>query len=173
MVAPVSKYGKLERERRFLLRSFPPGVEPQCVRRIVDRYIVGTSLRLREMRDESGEAVYKLTQKIPMPGGGAQQGWITTIYLSANELAVFAQLPANLLRKTRHSVPPFGIDVFEDRLRGLVMAEAEFQSAEEAEALVLPHFVIREVTGDERFTGGRLAEHGIDRDYTTALLNEM
>lgn len=31
----------------------------------------------------------------------------------------------------RYSVPPFGIDVFKGVLRGLFLAEAEFNSAEE------------------------------------------
>ena len=50
----------------------------------------------------------------------------------------------------------FGIDVFEGALQGLRLAEAEFDSDTEADALILPDFILHEVTDDDRFTGGRL-----------------
>lgn len=103
-----------------------------------------------------GPTVFKLTQKVPRPGTGSQQGFLTTMYLTQDEFRVLAQLPAKPLRKTRHSVPPFGIDVFEDALEGLVLAEAEFDSTPEADALKLPEFIIHEVSADARFTGGQL-----------------
>jgi CYTH domain-containing protein len=78
------------------------------------------------------------------------------MYLAEDEFGVLAQLPARELTKTRHSVPPFGIDVFEGKLDGLVLAEAEFNSAAESSALVLPSFIVREVSEDPRFTGGSL-----------------
>ena len=53
-------------------------------------------------------------------------------------------------------MPPFGIDVFEGTLEGLLLGEAEFDSAAAAEALTLPSFIGAEVSGDNRFTGGRL-----------------
>jgi CYTH domain-containing protein len=151
------KYARTERERRFLLAGFPRDAEIVRTRRIADRYIDGTSLRLRRTSDEDGSTVFKLTQKIPLPGPGAQQGFITTMYLRNDEYLVFANLPASQITKTRYSVPPFGIDVFEGELKELVLAEAEFDSAMDAEALSLPSFVVREVSADNRFTGGRLA----------------
>jgi CYTH domain-containing protein len=115
---------------RFLLEKFPEHVRSIRTRRITDNYIDGTSLRLRKQSDDGGETVFKLTQKLPTPAHGAQQGFTTTIYLSKSEFSLLAQLPAKVLRKTRYSVPPFGIDVFEGTLKGLVMA-AEFNSAAE------------------------------------------
>jgi CYTH domain-containing protein len=126
------------------------------VRRIADRYIDGTNLRLRQQSDDENEPVFKLTQKLPTDATGARQGLITTMYLTEDEFQLLANLPAKILRKTRYSVPPFGIDVFEDALTGLVLAEAEFNSAEDASALSLPSFIVREVTEDPRFTGGEL-----------------
>ena len=151
------KYARIERERRFLLHGFPGNADVVRIRRIMDRYIDGTTLRLREQSDEGRATVFKLTQKIALPGSGAQQGFITTMYLTEDEFRVLAQLPAKPLRKTRYSVPPFGIDVFEDLLEGLVLAEAEFDSALEADALTLPDFMVREISTDDRFTGGQLA----------------
>ena len=153
---PPHKYARIERERRFLLDRLPTPLNAARIRRIADRYIAGTALRLREQCEDGGPIVYKLTQKVPARASGAQQGFITNIYLTKDEFCVLAQLPARQLRKTRYSVPPFGIDVFEDTLAGLVLAEAEFDSAAAADALTLPPFVLAEVTNDDRFTGGRL-----------------
>jgi CYTH domain-containing protein len=152
-----AKYARIEWERRFLVGRFPPDAHVTAVRRIIDRYIEGTTLRLRGQTDSAGNARFKLTQKLPRLEGGAQQGLITTMYLTAAEYEVFASLPAREIAKTRHSVPSFGVDVFEGELDGLVMAEAEFNSAAEATALALPSFVLHEVSSDVRFTGGRLA----------------
>jgi CYTH domain-containing protein len=154
---PHLKYARIERERRFLLREFPSDVEIVRTRRITDRYIDGTTLRLRELRGDNEPSVFKLTQKIPARASGAQQGWITTMLLTEEQFGVLAQLPARVLSKIRYSVPPFGIDVFEGTLEGLILAEAEFDSAAATEAFVLPSFLLREVSDDDRFTGGRLA----------------
>lgn len=59
----LHKYARIERERRFLLDRFP-SADVVRIRHITDRYIDGTCLRLREQTDDSGPAVFKLTQKI-------------------------------------------------------------------------------------------------------------
>lgn len=131
------------------------------VTRIVDRYLPGTRIRLRHAIEVVGNgelerSVYKLTQKLPGPT--AEPGLITTLYLDAAEYALLAQLPATSLRKTRLSVPPFGVDVFEDALGGLVLGEAEFNDEQSMRSFVPPSGVIAEVTSDERLTGGRLVD---------------
>jgi CYTH domain-containing protein len=107
----------------------------------------------------------------------AVQGLITNTYLSAVEYDVLVSLSAVVLTKTRFSVPPLGVDVFEPPLHGLVLAEAEFTSDEAARAFVPPQECVAEVTDDVRFTGGklvgasrrdllaRLTEYGIRLDY--------
>ena len=153
---PHDKYAKIERERRFLLAHFPDKANVVRNRRIFDNYIEGTSLRLREQHYDDGLSTFKLTQKLPARGDCAQQGFITSFYLTQEEFRVLAQLPARKLTKTRFSVPPLGIDVFDGPLQGLIIAEAEFDSAGAAEAFTVPAFVAREVSDDDRFTGGQL-----------------
>jgi CYTH domain-containing protein len=155
-VQPQHKYARIERERRFLLTQFPSDANVVRIRRIIDRYIDGTALRLREQSDDGGPVTFKLTQKLPAPANGAQQGLITSMYLTKDEFCVLAQLSAKKLSKTRYSIPPFGIDVFEGTLEGLLIAEAEFDSAAAADALTLPSFISQEVSADNRFTGGQL-----------------
>jgi len=148
------KYARIERERRFILAQFPSHATVVRDRRITDNYIEGTSLRLRKQSYSDGLTTFKLTQKLAMRGDGAQQGFITSMYLTQDEFQALAQLPARELTKTRFSVPPFGIDVFDGRLQGLILAEAEFDSAGAAEALTVPSFMAAEVSADDRFTGG-------------------
>jgi hypothetical protein len=149
------KYARIERERRFLLDRFPI-VDVVRIRHITDRYINGTLLRLREQTDDGGPAIFKLTQKVPARASGAQQGLITNIYLTEGEFRFAVSTPGKDGQQGRYRVPPFGIDVFEGTLQGLVLAEAEFNSAAEADALIVPDFILHEVTDDERFTGGQL-----------------
>jgi len=172
------KYARRELERRFLF-SEPPGGDVVRVVRIVDRYLPGTRIRLRQTTemagdDAAGPTVYKLTQKLPGPGG--EPGLITTVYLNVAEYELMAQLPAASLRKTRLSIPPLGIDVFEDALAGLVLGEAEFADEKSMSSFASPPNAVAEVTGDERLTGGRLvgmapgdlaavlAEYGVAND---------
>lgn len=155
-MAAENKYARIEWERRFLVKCFPCDAVVTRAVRIADHYLEGTSLRLRRQDDGTGKAAWKLTQKRPDGASGVRQGLITTIYLTEAEFSLLAQLPARTLIKMRHSIPPFGVDVFEGELQGLMLAEAEFESAEEASDLKLPSFLGHEVTQDRRFTGGRL-----------------
>jgi CYTH domain-containing protein len=151
------KYSRVERERRFLLGLPPPPSAVTASRRITDRYLPGTRLRLRRVDHLSGEACeFKFTQKVPAGRPGYVQGLITNTYLSATEYDLLATLPAEVLSKTRLSVPPLSIDVFDPPLHGLVMADAEFPTDEAVRSFVPPPEAIAEVTDDIRFTGGNL-----------------
>ena len=158
--APPGKsqqYARLERERRFLLAERPAG-EIERTTSITDRYFLGTRLRLRLMLETRGvatRAYYKLTQKIPAPNGGP--GLLSTTYLNEEEFALLSTLPGSVLRKTRYSIPPFGIDVFDAPLGGLILAECEFDDDATMHSFIPPLWIRAEVTFDSRFTGGRLA----------------
>ncbi len=155
--ARESKYARVERERRFLLAGPPLASAVTASRRITDRYLPGTRLRLRRVDHlDSGACEFKLTQKVPASRPGFVQGLITNTYLSAAEYDLLASLPADVLRKTRLSVPPLGIDVFDPPLHGLVMADVEFSTDQAAQSFPLPPVAIAEVTDDARLTGGNL-----------------
>lgn len=149
------KYARVELERRFLLAGVPDG-EVLRVVDIDDDYLEGTRVRLRRQAQRGVETIYKLTQKLPARGPHGEQGTLTTFYLSPEEHDVFAALPAARLRKTRLSIAPYGVDVFGAPLEGLVLAEAEFASIDEAAAFVPAAFCVAEVSDDPRFTGGSL-----------------
>ncbi len=157
--APVraGKYARVERERRFLLAAPPSPSAVTGSRRITDRYLPGTRLRLRRVDyGDSRASEFKFTQKVPAGRPGFVRGLITSTYLSAAEHDLLASLPAAVLCKTRLSVPPVSVDVFEPPLHGLVMADAEFSTDTEARSFRPPPAAVAEVTDDPRFTGGSL-----------------
>ena len=97
------KYAVVERERRFLVLSIPDGVVD--VQLIVDRYVDGTRLRLREVRRPDGTVVRKLGHKVRLGDGPAEVA-CTNLYLDDEEWRVLRALPARELRKRRHVAQP-------------------------------------------------------------------
>jgi CYTH domain-containing protein len=124
----------------------------------------------------AGETIFKLGKKeVPEPPDFGRMA-ITTIYLTEAEHELLAVLPAFELRKRRLSVEhggrSFGVDVFEGALSGLVLAETELETPIDlGQPLDLPDWVVREVTRDERFTGGALA--GLSDGERRALVRDV
>jgi CYTH domain-containing protein len=157
------KYALVERERRFLLEDLPEGLTRACEHvQIWDNYIMGTRLRLRQIRvPATKERRWKLTQKFAPAPPDFSRTVITNIYLSPQEYEVFSVFEGNEIRKNRypfeHEGRKYGIDVFLGPLWGLILAETSFETDEEMDQLRMPPFAFAEVTRDEMFTGGKLA----------------
>jgi CYTH domain-containing protein len=153
------KYARVERERRFLVLGDPTlGGEP---REIEDRYLEGTTLRLRRLT-VGDESVYKLTQKVRWDGGLLEVS-TTNTYLTAEEFERLAVLPGAVLRKTRRPWAfegrTFAVDELHGPLAGLALAEIEVGSADEE--LPAPPWLGAEVTYDDRYSGASLARAGM------------
>ena len=56
------------------------------------------------------------------------------------------------------------VDRFDGPLAGLILAEAEFETAAALAAFPHPDFAVREVTDDPRYGGGALIRDGLPRD---------
>src|SRR5438270_7026563 len=134
------KYARPECERRFLLSAVPDGASSP--RRITDRYLTGTRLRLRRIESDAEVPVYKFGQKIRPRLDDPSVLMITNIYLSSSEYELIVRLPADLLEKTRWSVPWddsfLSVDEFQGRHAGLVLAEASFDNEADMRAFVPP-----------------------------------
>ncbi|HEX8719117.1 MAG TPA: hypothetical protein VF736_00615 [Pyrinomonadaceae bacterium] len=156
------KYARVERERRYLLRGLPPGLEPHAPHaQITDNYLMGTRLRLRKSRwVPANEWTLKLTQKHAPAPPDFSRTLITSIYLNEYEYEVLSVFEGNELRKNRypfeHGGRLYSVDVFLGDLRGLVLAETEFDADEEMDSFQPPAFAHAEVTREELFTGARL-----------------
>lgn len=148
------KYAVVERERRYIVASLPEGVI--AIRDILDRYVTGTRLRLREVREDDGSVTRKLTQKVRLAEGPAEVA-CTNFYLNDAEWTLLAALPAQLLRKRRHLVRRDGLLVAVDELEdGTLIAEIDDH---DQPSDFLPEWldVLDDVTSDEAWTGSQLA----------------
>ncbi len=149
------KYAVVERERRFLLGSLPEGVSSS--RKIVDRYVVGTRLRLREVLEADGTVLRKLGHKVRLTEGPAEVA-STNFYLNEEEWALLADLPSRLLRKTRHMVHRDGLAVAIDEHEDGTLV-AEIDDGDHPSQLVPDWLdVVADVSDDDRWTGIRLAQ---------------
>ncbi|WP_372786650.1 hypothetical protein [Phenylobacterium sp.] len=160
---PKLKYAWVERERRWLCREIPTDRIRETVT-ITDLYVTGSRLRLREAISlDGGPPMRRLTRKADVD---AATRLLTSIYLPDAEFALLSGLPGRVLKKTRHRLEaPAGvtmsIDRFEGPLQGLILAEAEFETAEALAAFPMPAFAVREVTDDPRYRGGTLVVEGL------------
>ncbi len=163
------KYERVERERRYLLRELPEGLELRHEHaQITDNYLTGTRLRLRKSRwVPTNEWTLKLTQKYTPAPPDFTRTLITSIYLNEYEYEVLSVFEANELRKNRypyeHAGRKYSLDVFLGALRGLILAETDFETDEELDAFTQPPpFALREVSRDETFTGASLVHLSAD-----------
>ena len=163
-VVPESKYARVERERRYLLRDLPAGltrVDPHL--QITDNYITGTRLRIRKVREpRTNKWTVKFTQKFAPNPDDLSRTIITNTYLNALEAETLSVFNANEIRKNRYYFDyegrKFSVDMFMGDLFGLVLAEVGFETDEELDNFPQPSFALADVTNNPLFSGGRLCE---------------
>lgn len=153
MAVPL-KYAVVERERRFLIGAMPPG--PATRRTIIDRYVIGTRLRLREVREQDGSITRKLTHKVRLSEDASEIA-CTNMYLDDAEWTLLQAMPAKVLAKTRHLITRDGVTVAVDEFAdGTLLTEIDDGDRITADVPTWLE-VIEDVTMDERWTGAALA----------------
>jgi CYTH domain-containing protein len=163
-IVPESKYARIERERRYLLRDLPEGIsrtDPHL--QITDNYITGTRLRIRKVREpRTNKWTVKFTQKFAPDPNDLSRTIITNTYLNALEAEMLSVFDANEIRKNRYPSEfegrKFSVDMFLGDLFGLVLAEVSFETDDELDNFLKPPFALVDVTNESLFTGGRLCE---------------
>jgi len=168
-----TQYTRVEYERRFLVSpraDWRSAVEPYS-KSFEDRYLRGTSLRLRLLTDsDTGRQLIKLTKKVESSSPYCHT--ISRILLSPSEYELLESLEGYRLKKVRyyhhHLGQVFSIDVFEGELDGLVLCETEAEVLEELILIKPPPYAKHEVTEDPFFTGGNLC-----RTERTELLRKL
>ena len=158
-MGPAGVYGVgVEVERKFLM-SEPPDLEGPAADEIEQGYLaIGADgeVRLRRKGDK-----LMLTAKRGS-GLSRQEAEVELDRESFDELWPLTE--GRRLHK-RRSVLPHGdlkieVDVYDGDLKGLVVAEIEFPSEEEAKAFDPPGWLGEEVTGDHRYLNETLATAG-------------
>jgi CYTH domain-containing protein len=148
------KYAVVERERRYRVARLPEGVI--TTQEVLDRYVTGTRLRLREVREADGTVTRKLGHKVRLTEGPAVVA-CTNFYLDDDEWALLIALPARLLRKRRHVICRDGICLsIDEHDDGTLIAEID--DGEKPSAFVPDWLdILEDVSSDEAWTGARLA----------------
>ncbi len=143
----------VEIERKFLVRddSWRVGATGTRIRQA---YLVRDSLRSVRIRDQDGT----VTLTIKGPGGRVRDEF-EYIIAAADADGLFALCEPGSIHKTRHRIAFGGhiweVDEFHAALEGLVIAEVELGSTDEA--VTLPSWVGTEVTGDLAYTNAALS----------------
>lgn len=149
---------EIELEKTYLIKTLPDltGLE---FNELLDIYVpvsdAHPTLRLRK-RGEKCE----ITKKAPVSGTDSSQQLEQTIPLTAAEFAELATVPGKRLRKLRYYYDYNGrmaeIDVFQDDLAGLAVADFEFKTIEEMNNFTMPDFCLVDVTQEKFIAGGML-----------------
>jgi adenylate cyclase len=148
----------MEVERKFRLRQ-PPDLSSSESDPIEQGYLAVSAdgeVRLRRKGDKT-----LLTAK---RGAGLSRGE-AEVEISAEQFeALWPLTEGRRLRKRRHVLPHDGleieVDVYQGGLEGLIVAEIEFDSEEQARGFEPPDWLGDDVTGDERFLNENLAVDG-------------
>ena len=147
----------IEIELTYLAKSLPDLTNCKT-KEIIDIYLPKNfpghaSIRIRK----NGEN-YEITKKSRVNPESGSQLLEQTIILSPEEFsALEKEIEGKRLHKIRHYYPCEGrvaeIDVFQGELKGLVIVEFEFGSADELKKFKMPPFCLADVT-EEHFTRG-------------------
>jgi len=163
---------EIELERTYLLKAIPRDLHKCKSIEILDIYIPGSHPH-PVLRARRRGGAFEITKKQPVVLEDSSRQSEQTIPLSEEEFLDFAKLPGKRVRKARYYFPFDGvhyaeIDVFQDQLLGLVMADFEFKTLEEKESFVMPEFCLAEVT-EEKFAAGGVLSGKAYRDVETVL----
>lgn len=163
---PNKEEEKKERERRYLVKYLPPEYEKNPIVEIPRQgYIAkdpdGSEVRIRE---EDGKFI--LTVK---SGAGRSRGEIPTELTKDQFENMWSTTDGKRVNKTRYNIP-FGnntieLNFFHDSCEGMVLAEVEFTTDEEADNFVAPPWLGEEVTDDTNFNSFSLATTGMPEGY--------
>ena len=156
------KYAQVELERRWrVTQTKLPRLESLPCKRIEDKYLTGTRLRLRKVTakvTDGPDTVYKLCKKY---GKTHLSEAIVNVYLTQSEYDVLNALPGSCLEKLRYVLESGALDVFGASLSGLMLFELEFATEQKAFSYTPPDFAACEVTGVLEYEGASLAERGL------------
>ncbi|MBO0768655.1 MAG: CYTH domain-containing protein [Solirubrobacterales bacterium] len=143
----------LEIERKWLVPALPAEVGAAPSELIEQGYLVlgsdGSEARLRR---KSGRPV--LTVK---SGGGLSRAEHEVTLSEEQFVALWPATEGRRLVKRRHRFGQIDVDVYEDALAGLIVAEVEFSSEADAAAFEVPAWFGQDVTDDRRYKNQQLA----------------
>ena len=147
----------MEIERKFLIKDLPADLEHYPKHEIEQGYLCTDPVVRIRRQDED----YILTYK----SGGmlAREEYNLPLHAAAYE-HLKSKTDGIYIAKTRYLIPcdPYTIelDVFHTGAAGLILAEVEFPTVEEAEAFAAPSWFGEDVTYDGRYHNSYISRYG-------------
>ena len=145
----------MEIERKFLVKALPENLESYPFHRLEQAYLCTDPVRVRRSDDE-----YILTYK----SKGLMSREEYNLPLTAEGYRhLKAKADGNIICKRRFLIPlesglTIELDIFEPPFRGLVLAEVEFPSEEEANAFLPPDWFGEDVTWSAEYHNSTLSQ---------------
>lgn len=149
----------IELEKTYLAKHLPSDLKNCKYKEIIDIYIPRESehpkLRIRKNGDK-----FEMTKKEPINESDASKQTEQTIFLTESEFNSLSKLRGKKVEKIRYYYPFNGrtaeIDVFQGKLKGLVLIDFEFEAEEDKTAFEMPDFCLADVTQEKFSAGGML-----------------
>lgn len=152
----------MEIERKFLINCIPDEINlSSCVKREIEQGYLCNNPVVRVRRDNED---YYLTYK----GKGKMVREEYNLPLNAESYAtLIKKADGNIITKTRYEIPEkngltIELDIFKGAFEGLLLAEVEFESEEQAIAYVAPEWFGEDVTQDSRYHNSNMAARNVN-----------
>lgn len=156
----------MEIEKKFFVKQMPQNIEKYSKKEIEQGYLLleDPVLRVRKSNDNY-LLTYKSIKGIPQD--------MMDIALSAQEVELpiskeayyhlLNKVDYNIIKKTRYIIPLDNnliaeLDIFHDKLEGLIIVEVEFPDKNRAKDFISPDWFGQEVTFDNRFRNNYLVK---------------
>lgn len=146
----------MEIERKFTVKELPADLEQYpCL--VIEQAYLNTDpvIRIRRQNDD-----YYLTYK----GKGllAREEYNLPLNKEAYE-HLRTKADGNIISKKRYVIPAEGslnieLDIFEEPFKPLIIAEVEFPDIETANAYVMPHWFLEDVTNNPAYHNSNLSK---------------
>lgn len=146
----------MEIERKYLIKQLPPHLQDYPCRLLEQGYL-STSPVVRVRKDNEA---YYLTYK----GSGLLAREEYNLPLTAVAYAhLLPKADGNIISKKRYEIPDgqghtIELDLFSGVFSGVVLAEVEFSSIEEAEHYTPPEWFAKDVTYDKRYHNSNMSK---------------
>lgn len=151
----------MEIERKFLVKDLPPSLGLNRFSKICQGYISvgldGTEVRLRRKDTKCFLTIKKGSELVRDE---------TEIEITSSQFAqLWPRTEGKRVEKIRYEIPygqyTIELDVYQDSLEGLVVAEVEFDSVGSSQSFVPPSWLGSEVTQERVYKNQMLALYGL------------
>lgn len=154
----------MEIEHKYLIKEMPKNLSKYKKKEIEQGYLNRSPvLRIRKSNDD-----YILTYKLKKEKGSDNEPIcneeIEAVLTEEAYEHLKTKVDFNIIIKTRYIIPyktgdktyKIELDVFHGKLEGLVFAEVEFESVEDAKSFKKPRWFGKKISGDKRYRNGFL-----------------